>query len=110
MYPPPGVWQRFATDWAIGAPGSLGKEEARAETFRGNPAGNQPRPAELGQQPEASLGVRGLSSIGTLMWSTTLVFFRGQASYVASSLSRPRIQPFLDPERHITISSETRTA
>ena len=26
-----------------------------AETFRRDPAGNQPRPAELGQQPEASL-------------------------------------------------------
>src|SRR4051812_11006787 len=29
------------------APGSLGKEEAKAETFHRNPAGNQPRPAEL---------------------------------------------------------------
>src|SRR5262245_56123582 len=26
---------------------SLGEEEAKAETFRWNPAGNQPRPAEL---------------------------------------------------------------
>ena len=34
---------------------SLGKEEAKAETFHRNPAGNQSRPAEPGQQPEASL-------------------------------------------------------
>ena len=34
---------------------SLGKEEAKAETFRRDPAGSQPRPAEPGQQPEASL-------------------------------------------------------
>jgi hypothetical protein len=29
--------------------------EATAETFRWDPAGNQSRPAELGQRPEASL-------------------------------------------------------
>jgi hypothetical protein len=34
---------------------SLGKGEANAETFRWDPAGNQSRPAELGQRPEASL-------------------------------------------------------
>ena len=37
---------------------SLGKEEATAETFRRDPAGNQPRPVKLGQQPEASLAWR----------------------------------------------------
>ena len=34
----------------------LGKGGSRnAETFHRNPAGNQPRPAELGRQPETSL-------------------------------------------------------
>jgi hypothetical protein len=37
---------------------NLGKEDGcriHLETFRWNPAGNQARPEELGQQPEASL-------------------------------------------------------
>jgi DDE superfamily endonuclease len=34
---------------------SSGKENRQCETFRRNPAGNQSRPAEPGQQPEASL-------------------------------------------------------
>ena len=41
---------------AASAPRSSGKEESlKLETFRRNPAGNQSRPAEPGQQPEASL-------------------------------------------------------
>src|SRR5262249_16874039 len=32
-----------------------GGRDSNSETFRWNPAGNQSRPAELGQQPEASL-------------------------------------------------------
>ena len=34
----------------------------------------------------------------------------GPGGYVASSRSMPRIQPILDPERHITVASQTRTA
>jgi len=34
----------------------------------------------------------------------------GQAGYVTSSQSVPRIQPFLDLERHIILSSQTRIA
>ena len=39
------------------ASGKLGKggRASNSETFRWNPAGNQSRPAEPGQQPEASL-------------------------------------------------------
>jgi hypothetical protein len=38
------------------APRSSGKENRyNRETFRRNPAGNQSRPEEPGQQPEASL-------------------------------------------------------
>src|SRR5271157_5909335 len=38
------------------APRSSGKENhLKCETFHRNPAGNQPRPAKPGQQPEASL-------------------------------------------------------
>jgi hypothetical protein len=38
------------------APRSSGKEDSlKLETFRWNPAGNQSRPVELDQQPEASL-------------------------------------------------------
>src|SRR5574340_144705 len=38
------------------APRSSGKEDSRKlETFRRNPAGDQSRPVELDQQPEASL-------------------------------------------------------
>ncbi len=38
------------------APRSSGEEDSLSlETFRRNPAGGQSRPAELGQQPEASL-------------------------------------------------------
>ena len=33
---------------------SSGKENQQCETFHWNPAGNQSRPAEPGQQPEAS--------------------------------------------------------
>jgi hypothetical protein len=38
------------------APRNSGKENhLKCETFHRNPAGNQPRPVEPGQQPEASL-------------------------------------------------------
>jgi Transposase DDE domain group 1 len=41
------------------APGEAWERgKPQAETFRWDPAGNQPRPAELGQQPEASLAWR----------------------------------------------------
>jgi hypothetical protein len=34
---------------------SSGREDLKCETFHRDPAGNQPRRAELGQQPEAGL-------------------------------------------------------
>src|SRR3954453_11657079 len=42
-----GIQANYMALITFSAPGSLGKEEAKAETFRWNPAGNQPRPAEL---------------------------------------------------------------
>src|SRR5262249_32463 len=42
-----GRWNLERPRSPVSAPGSVGKEEAKAETFRWNPAGNQPRPAEL---------------------------------------------------------------
>jgi hypothetical protein len=44
------------------------------------------------------------------MWSTTSLFFCGPVGCVASSRSMPGIQLVLNLERHITISSPTRTA
>jgi len=37
------------------SPAAYPTGKPQAETFRWNPAGNQPRPAEPGQRPEASL-------------------------------------------------------
>ena len=43
------------------------------------------------------------------MWLTTLLVLCGVRAYVASSRLMPRIPPFFDLERHITISSRPRT-
>jgi len=44
-----------SVEYGVLAPRSSGKENQQCETFHRNPAGNQSRAAEPGQQPEASL-------------------------------------------------------
>jgi hypothetical protein len=51
--------ENSSIEWTDIAPRSSGKENhLKCETFHRNPAGNQSRPAELGQQPAASLAWR----------------------------------------------------
>jgi hypothetical protein len=50
-----GLTPTLAETWSDLMPRSSGKEDRyNRENFRRNPAGNQSRPAEPGQQPEAS--------------------------------------------------------